>query len=182
MGISAPDLIFTPWYTLTAFTSSDIRIGMSAIFTGTVVNHSTRNDTNPSIIHGLSIGYNVFAVFSGFSSSIAPICQASFIDTSGYTGINECKWTAMNGRYFPSLYVRALSSNPSEYSFSGMYTPLISLPYVPPEGSTISSYITYPLGGNTVIYPTTSYTLMASTFQQMRIRILGQIQSDGWYQ
>ena len=63
-GIATPPLTMTPWYTLTDLHSSDIRIGSGVTLTGTLTNNSSRVDTTPMLIHGLSIGENMYATLT----------------------------------------------------------------------------------------------------------------------
>lgn len=177
-GIMTLPLTMTPWYTLTDFTSSDLRIGSGVTFTATLTNNSSRVDTNPSIIHGLSIASNYFATFTDLSPSAGTICRADQI-TMNYIGV--CNWLRIWGRTTPSIIAETRPSTTTVYTFTGKYTPLIALPYVPPEPVSVSSYISYDVDGNTVIYPTTSYSLGNSNFQYLRIRILGQSREIGWY-
>lgn len=177
-GIMTPPLTMSPWYTLTDLTSSDLRIGSGVTFTPTLTNNSSRVDTNPSIIHGLSIGSNYFATFTDLSPSAGTICRADQV-TMNYIGV--CNWLTMGGRYAPSIIAEDRPSTTATYSFTGKYTPLIALPYVPPELVSVSSYISYEVDGNTIVYPTTSYSLGNSNFQYLRIRILGQSRENGWY-
>ena len=94
---------------------------------------------------------------------------------------NQCDLSSMGGKIFPSILALNLPTTTSDYTFSGMYTPLISLPYVPPEAITVASAISYTLDGRTIFYPTTSQNLGSSNYQNLRIRILGAVQENGWY-
>ena len=180
LWILSPSLIFSSWYSLDNLESDSIKIGMQSVFTGTMTNHSSRNDTNPMILHGISIGNNVYAVFSSFSASPWLICQADELHLSAYT--NECDWSTMDGKSTPSLYVRSLSPTSSLYSFTGIYTPLppFTISSVPAENVIASSYISYIVSGHTVIYPTKFINLWTSESAKRRLRIFGQSYIGGW--
>lgn len=174
-----PEVEFTPWYVADSLTASDIRIGKEATFTGVVSNKSSRSDVSPMIIHGISIGIGSYATFADFVSSPMPDCQANQKNMSSYQ--NACEWSSMDGKYFPALYTKTLNTAGETYSFTGIYSPIIDLPYIPPEPVVVSDYISYVVDGHTVIYPTTSFSLGASTFQNLRVRVLGQSQETSWY-
>ena len=180
LWISSPWLIFTPWYTLDNLQVDSLKIGMQSVFTGTMMNHSSRGDTNPMILHGISIWDNVYAAFSAFSSHPSVVCRADALDPSAYR--NECDWTSMDGRSTPSLYVRSLSPTSSLYSFTGLYTPLppFTASIIPAENVVVSSYISYNVSGHTVIYPTTFFNLGTSETAKHRLRVFGQSYIDGW--
>lgn len=177
----SPEVEFTPWYVADSLTASDIRIGKEATFTGVVSNHSSRTDTSPMIIQGISIGVGAYATFTDFTSSPMPDCQANQKNMSSYSNGNACEWSSMDGKYFPAIYAKTVNAAGETYSFSGTYTPIIDLPYIPPEPVVASDYISYIVDGYTVIYPTTSFSLGTSTFQNLRVRILGQSQETSWY-
>lgn len=62
-----------------------------------------------------------------------------------------------------------------------MYTTFLPIAYVPPEPVHVFTYFTYTIGGIDYIYPSFSGNLGTSLFQKLRIRILGQTRTDGWY-
>lgn len=172
---------FTSWYVADSLSASDIRIGKEATFTGVVSNKSSRTDISPMILHGISIGVGAYATFMDFVSSPMPDCQANQKHMSSYSNGNACEWSSMDGKNFPAIYARTLVPAGETYSFTGLYSPIINLPYIPPEPVVASDYISYVADGRTVLYPTTPFSLGTSTFQNLRIRVLGQSQETSWY-
>jgi hypothetical protein len=81
----------------------------------------------------------------------------------------------------PSVLVQDIGTADATYTFSGNYTPLLPIEYVPPEPVTGYAYISYEKDGKTVIYPSKTQSFGTSLFQNLRIRILGQTRTDGWY-
>lgn len=180
-GIVSPNIEFTPWYVVDSLSASDIRIGEESIFAGNVSTHSARTDAVPMVIHGISIGDGAYATFADFTSTPMLDCQANQKDISSYQ--NACDWSSMDGKYLPAIYTRTLDPAGESYSFSGKYSPIIDLPYIPPEPVISSDYISYSVDGRTILYPSMSNpsSLGASLFQNLRIRILGQSQETNWY-
>lgn len=88
----------------------------------------------------------------------------------------------MGAKFSPSVLVQDIGTADATYTFSGNYTPLLPIAYVPPESTTGYSYISYEKDGKTVIYPSRTQIFGTSLFQNLRIRILGQTRADGWYE
>ena len=131
------------------------------------------------MIHGFFIGDGTYATFSDFVSSPMPLCQANQKDMFSYQ--NECNWSSMNGKGFPAIYAKTLNAAGDIYTFTGIYSPIIDLPFIPPEPVTLENYIAYRADGYDILYPGTGSSLGTSSFQNLRIRILGQANTDGWY-
>jgi hypothetical protein len=81
IGITAPDIEFTPWYGVTSFSPGDTRIGTGTEFTVDIVNNTSRTDITPKIIHGISIGDGLYAAYTDFRSLVTEVCQANQTNT-----------------------------------------------------------------------------------------------------
>lgn len=90
------------------------------------------------MIHGLSLGDGYFAAITGYGGN--PDCQANILD-GGYVG--TCDWTNMGPHFTPSIRVESVNPLGGMMTYTGMYTPIIALPYVPPEPVNMYSYIAY---------------------------------------
>ncbi len=180
-GLAASVLHFLPWYTLSEFHAGDIVLGTTTYFTGSVVTASTRNDVTPSLIHGLSIGNNVFATFASYQSLPWSQCSADETNMSSYSAGNNCSWNSMSGKNFPSIVSIPLGASNSLYSFTGTDTPLVPPAIIPSEPVTVASYITYTVAGYTVVYPSTTWLLPNSITTPPRVRIFWQYSNTAVY-
>lgn len=86
---------------------------------------------SPTLISGFSIGDGLFAAFTDFSGSLSSVCQANTTNPIFYTG--KCSWTNIGSVFFPSILVQDIGTADATYTFSGNYTPLLPIAYVPPE-------------------------------------------------
>lgn len=168
-GIALPftptPLTFTDWYRVTGYIADDIRIGSGFTLTGTVINRSSRSDINPVLSTAISLGHNTAAYMSDISSDVADLCQAYSSDILSYASNSECAWNIIGTKTFPTVLARYLSPTGGDIVFSGLYRPILSLPYVPPEPVTVDTFISYtltyppPIGTRSVVYPSSSYNL-----------------------
>lgn len=80
---------------------------------------------------------------SDIPSDVADLCQAYSPDILSYASNPECAWNIIGTKTFPTVLARTLSPVGGEIIFSGIYRPILSLPYVPPEPVTIDTFISY---------------------------------------